>query len=112
MDPGRAHGSDPAIGDTVWNYEIGMGKTAERLGEARSLASVADGEVGEVGAALELLWGPAAVNTRNSRRTGVLSWLGRCRERGHEGPMVPGWAERRRCRTPRPRHPQRWRTTD
>ncbi|WP_237286027.1 hypothetical protein [Streptomyces niveus] len=61
----------------VRNYGIGVVKTAERLGEA-----------------LELLWGTAAVNTRNSCRAGVLSWLGRCRERGYEGPMVPAWAKR------------------
>lgn len=77
--------------NTVRNYGIGVGKTAERLGEARPLASVADDEIGE---ALELLWGTAAVNTWNSRRAGVLSWLGWCRERGYEGPMVPAWAKR------------------
>lgn len=77
--------------NTVRNYGIGVGKTAERLGEARPLASVADDEIGEV---LELLWGTAAVNTWNSRRAGVLSWLGWCRERGYEGPMVPAWAKR------------------
>ena len=68
-----------------------VGKTAERIGEARPLASVADDEIGE---ALELLWGTAAVNTWNSRRAGVLSWLGWCRDRGYEGPMVPAWAKR------------------
>jgi integrase len=77
--------------NTVRNYGIGVAKTAERLGEARPLASVADDEIGE---ALELLWGTAAVNTWNSRRAGVLSWLGWCRERGYEGPMVPAWAKR------------------
>lgn len=77
--------------NTVRTYGIGVGKTAERLGEARPLASVADDEIGE---ALELLWGSAAVNTWNSRRAGVLSWLGWCRERGYEGPMVPVWAKR------------------
>lgn len=77
--------------NTVRNYGIGVGKTAERLGEARPLASVADDEIGEV---LELLWGTAAVNTWNSRRAGVLSWLGWCRERGYEGPKVPAWAKR------------------
>lgn len=77
--------------NTVRNYGIGVGKTAERLGEARPLALVADDEIGE---ALELLWGTAAVNTWNSRRAGVLSWLGWCRERGYEGPMVPIWAKR------------------
>ncbi|MGW2638573.1 site-specific integrase [Streptomyces sp. NPDC001348] len=77
--------------NTVRNYGIGVGKTAERLGEARPLESVADDEIGE---ALELLWGTAAVNTWNSRRAGVLSWLGWCRERGYEGPIVPAWAKR------------------
>jgi hypothetical protein len=43
---------------------------------------------------LELQWGAAVVNTWNSRRAGVLSWLGWCRERGCEGPMVPAWAKR------------------
>jgi integrase len=68
-----------------------VGKTAERIGEDRPLASVADDEIGE---ALELLWGRAAVNTWNSRRAVVLSWLGWCRERGYEGPKVPAWAKR------------------
>jgi hypothetical protein len=40
--------------DTARNYGIGVGKTAERLGEDRPFASVADDEVGE---SLELLWG-------------------------------------------------------
>ncbi|SDN73686.1 tyrosine-type recombinase/integrase [Streptomyces wuyuanensis] len=77
--------------NTVRNYGIGVGKTAERLGEGRPLASVADDEIGE---ALELLWGTAAVNTWNSRRAAVLSWLGWCRERGYDGPAVPAWAKR------------------
>ncbi|WP_240634145.1 MULTISPECIES: acyl-CoA thioesterase domain-containing protein [Streptomyces] len=68
-----------------------MGKTAERLGEGRPLASVADDEVGE---ALELLCGASAVNTWNSRRASVLVWLGWCRERGYEGPAVPARAKR------------------
>jgi hypothetical protein len=34
------------------------------------------------------------VNTWNSRRAGVLSWLGWCRERGYEAPAVPAWAKR------------------
>lgn len=70
---------------------MGVGKTTERIGEARPLASVADDEIGEV---LELLWGTAAVNTWNPRRAGVLSWLGWCREHGYEGPMVPAWTKR------------------
>lgn len=55
--------------NTVRAYGIGIGKTAERVGEARPLASVADEEIGE---ALELLWGSAAVGP----------WLAWCRERG------------------------------
>ncbi|MGW8366825.1 tyrosine-type recombinase/integrase [Streptomyces wedmorensis] len=77
--------------NTVRNYGIGVGKTAERIGEGRRSASVADDEIGE---ALELLWGTAAVGTWNSRRAGVLSWLGWCRERGYEGPAVPARAKR------------------
>ncbi|MFE3558548.1 tyrosine-type recombinase/integrase [Streptomyces sp. NPDC059193] len=77
--------------NTVRNYGIGVGKTAERIGEGRPLASVANDEIGE---ALELLSGTAAVNTWNSRRAGVLSWLGWGRERGYEGPTVPAWTKR------------------
>jgi hypothetical protein len=55
----------PGNPNTVRNYGIGVGKTAERLGESRPLAMVADDEIGE---ALELLWGTAAVNTWNARR--------------------------------------------
>src|SRR5687767_9396586 len=49
------------------------GQQCAQLGEGRPLASVADDEIGE---ALELLWGEAAVNTWNTRRASVLSWLG------------------------------------
>ncbi|MFD9337532.1 tyrosine-type recombinase/integrase [Streptomyces sp. NPDC060028] len=77
--------------NTVRTYGIGVGKTALRLGAGRPLGSVADDEVGE---ALELLWGTAAVNTWNSRRASVLSWLAWCRERGYECPAVPAWAKR------------------
>lgn len=77
--------------NTVRNYGIGVGKTAARLSEGRPLASVADDEIG---GALELLWGTAAVNTWNARRAGVLSWLGWCQEHGYDGPMVPTWAKR------------------
>ncbi|MGW1987464.1 hypothetical protein ACWCPJ_34210 [Streptomyces collinus] len=52
------------------------GKTAA-IGEHRPLASVEDDEMG---AAVELRRGCAAVNTRNSRRAGLLSWFGWCRE--------------------------------
>lgn len=77
--------------NTVRNYGIGVGKTAERLGEGRPLATVADDEIGE---ALELLWGAAAVNTWNSRRAAEQSWLGWCGERGYNGPAVSTWAKR------------------
>jgi hypothetical protein len=73
--------------NTLRNYGIAVGKTADRLGGARPLASVVDDEVGE---ALELLWGAAAVNTWNTRRAAVLSWLAWCAERGYDGPAVPG----------------------
>jgi integrase len=77
--------------NTVRNYTIGVGKTAERLGEVRPLASVSEDEVGE---ALELLWGSAAVNTWNARRASVGSWLSWCRERGHDAPAIPAWVKR------------------
>jgi hypothetical protein len=49
--------------NTVRNYGIGVGKTAERLGEDRPLDTVADDEIG---GALEQLWGESAVNTWNA----------------------------------------------
>jgi hypothetical protein len=52
--------------NTARNYAVGVGKTAEHLGEDRPLASVADDEIGE---ALELLCGSSAVNTWNARRS-------------------------------------------
>jgi hypothetical protein len=58
--------------NTLRSYATGVGKTAERLGEVRPLATVPDDEIGE---ALELLWGTAAVNTWNARRAAVLPWL-------------------------------------
>jgi hypothetical protein len=67
--------------NTVRSYRIGIGKTAMRLGEARPLASVADEEIGE---ALEVLWGGAAVNTWNARRAAAAPAQG-----PHRGPGVP-----------------------
>ncbi|CAL2067852.1 Putative integrase/recombinase [Streptomyces murinus] len=84
--------------NTLRNYGIGVGKTAERLGESRPLAMVADDEIGEV---LELLWGTAAVNTWNARRAAVLSWLDWCRERGHDAPAAPHGPSGWRYRIPR-----------
>nr|WP_314220594.1 hypothetical protein [Streptomyces sp. DSM 40713] len=65
--------------NTVRSYSTGVGKTAERIGEARPLGSVAHDEIGE---ALELLWGTAAVNTWNARRAAVLfvAWPARTSE--------------------------------
>ncbi|SEU36367.1 Phage integrase family protein [Nonomuraea wenchangensis] len=73
------------------NYAIGVGKTAERVGEGRPLGQVADDELGE---ALEALSDSTAVNTWNARRAAVLSWLAWCAERGFDGPEVPAWAKR------------------
>lgn len=82
-------------------YAAAVEKTAARLdgsgadgagaGWSRPLAAVADEEVG---AALEALWGEAAINTWNARRAAVLSWLSWCREHGHAAPAVPAWAKR------------------
>ncbi|GGS25174.1 hypothetical protein GCM10010284_67600 [Streptomyces rubiginosohelvolus] len=77
--------------NTVRNYGIGVNKVAERIGAGRPLGAVADDEIGE---ALELLWGTAAANTWNARRTAALSWLGWCAEHGYDGPQVPAWAQR------------------
>ncbi len=77
--------------NTARGYGTGVWKTAERLGEDRPLAAVADDEVGE---ALELLWGTAAVNAWNARRAAVPSWLGWCADHGYDGPAVPGWVKR------------------
>lgn len=77
--------------NTLRSYGTGVGKTADHLGDARPLATVLDDEIG---AALELLWGEAAVNTWNARRAAVLSWLGWCAERGYDGPAVPAWVKR------------------
>lgn len=94
--------------NTVRNYGIGVGKTAEQLGEDRPLAVVADDEVGGV---LERLWGKASVNTwtPGGRRccrgwAGVPSagTTGRGCRRGRSG-----------CRRRTRRHPpaRRWRST-
>ncbi len=94
--------------NTLRSYGIGVGKTAEHLGEARPLATVADDEIG---GALEQLWGEAAVNTWNARRAAVLSWLGWCAERGYDGPKVPAWESGCPRRTRRLRPARRWRST-
>ncbi|MBF6465152.1 site-specific integrase [Nocardia beijingensis] len=60
-------------------------------GPSRALDSVTDDEIG---AALESLWGQAAVNTWNARRAAVAKWLSWCREQGWEAPQVPASATR------------------
>ncbi|WP_433859736.1 hypothetical protein [Streptomyces kronopolitis] len=78
-------------GNTIRSYGVEVDKTAERIGETLPLGSVADDEIGE---ALELLSGTAAVNTWNARRGAVLSWLGWCAEYGYDGLLVPACAKR------------------
>ncbi len=77
--------------NTVRNYGIAVGKTADRIGEGRPLAAV---EADEIGEALEVLWGASAVNTWNTRRGAVLSCTSWCAEHGYEGPTMPAWAKR------------------
>lgn len=89
----------PGNSNTVRNHGIGVGKTTERIGGARPLASVADDEIDGTP---EPLWGTAAVNTWNSRRAGALPWPGWCRERGYDGPVVPAWAKRLTVPDPEP----------
>ena len=81
-------------------YSIAIVKTVDHLdGHApdglpepsRPLATVSDGEIGD---ALETLWGTAAVNTWNARRAAVGKWLSWCREQGWDTPAVPASAAR------------------
>ncbi|WP_328395098.1 hypothetical protein [Nocardia sp. NBC_00416] len=81
-------------------YTIAIGKTVDRLdghtpdglpAPSRRLDSVIDDEIG---AALESLWGTAAVNTWNTRRAAVGKWLSWCREQGWTAPGVPASAVR------------------
>ncbi|BDU06675.1 hypothetical protein [Nocardia cyriacigeorgica] len=76
-------------------YGIAIVKTVDQLdgrdpdavpGHSRALDSVSDDEIG---AALETLWGQAAVNTWNARRAAVAKWLSWCREQGWNAPRSP-----------------------
>ncbi|WP_211246455.1 hypothetical protein [Amycolatopsis taiwanensis] len=87
-------------GNTRRAYGIAVVKTVDQLdgrdpdglpGPSRSLGSVTDDEIG---AALESLWGQAAVNTWNARRAAVAKWLSWCREQGWDAPQVPASATR------------------
>jgi len=74
-------------GNTRRAYGIAVVKTVDQLdahapcgglpGNSRALDSVCDDEIG---AALETLWGQAAVNSWNARRAAVAKWLSWCRE--------------------------------
>ncbi|WP_246350450.1 tyrosine-type recombinase/integrase [Nocardia barduliensis] len=80
-------------------YGIAIVKTVDALdgrpdgilGPSRALDSVTDAEVG---AALETLWGSAAVNTWNARRAAVGKWLNWCAEQGWTAPKLPTSAAR------------------
>ncbi|MGW4720459.1 tyrosine-type recombinase/integrase [Nocardia sp. NPDC004260] len=83
-------------GNTRRAYSIAVVKTVDQLdgrspGPSRTLGSVSDDEIG---AALESLWGQAAVNTWNARRAAVTKWLSWCREQGWDAPKVPASAAR------------------
>jgi hypothetical protein len=84
-------------GNTRRAYGIAVVKTVDALdgrgrdrlpGPSRALDSVTDAEIG---AALETLWGQAAVNTWNASRAAVAKWLSWCREQGWDGPGSPGF---------------------
>ncbi|MBF6203957.1 MULTISPECIES: site-specific integrase [Nocardia] len=81
-------------------YGIAIVKTVDQLdgrgpdgliGHSRALDSVTDAEIG---AALETLWGNAAVNTWNARRAAVGKWLSWCAEQGWTAPTLPASAGR------------------
>jgi site-specific recombinase XerD len=76
--------------NTARAYTLAIGKTATHLGEHRPLATVTDDEIGE---ALELLWGEAAVTTWNARRAAVGAWLTWCRDT-NTAPAIPAWTKR------------------
>ncbi|MFF3573005.1 tyrosine-type recombinase/integrase [Nocardia jiangxiensis] len=87
-------------GNTRRAYGIAVVKTVDQLdgrgpgelpGPSRALDSVTDDEIG---AALESLWGHAAINTWNARRAAVAKWLSWCREQGWDAPKVPASATR------------------
>ncbi|WP_280181378.1 tyrosine-type recombinase/integrase [Nocardia farcinica] len=86
--------------NTRRSYSIAIVKTIDALdgrdpdgliGASRALDSVTDAEIG---AALEALWGAAAVNTWNTRRAAVGTWLNWCAEQGWTAPRVPPSARR------------------
>lgn len=101
-DLARCPAIDIDIGspNTHCAYTIAIVKTADQLdgrgpdgllADSRTLATVTDAEVG---AALEALWGEAAVNTWKARRAAVGKWLSWCREQGWDAPTLPPSAGR------------------
>ncbi|ONH32956.1 hypothetical protein BL253_03655 [Pseudofrankia asymbiotica] len=79
---------------TLRAYTNVLDRAAEVLGPDRSLADIADAEVGD---ALTELWGAAKPATWNRNRAAVGSWLTWCATRQHWAtPTVPAAAERRR----------------
>ncbi|WP_245551271.1 site-specific integrase [Nocardia paucivorans] len=85
-------------GNTRRAYTVAVVKTVDQLdgrtrdglpGPSRALDSVTDTEIG---AALETLWGQAAVNAWNARRTAVAKWPAWCREQEWNAPQVPAAA--------------------
>jgi hypothetical protein len=86
--------------NTRRSYGIAIVKTVDQIdgrgddgpiGHSRALDSVTDAEIG---AALESLWGSAAVNTWNARRAAVGKWLSWCAEQGWTAPKIPATAGR------------------
>lgn len=77
--------------NTRRTYAMAIDKVSDVLGPHRALAAVDDIELG---AALEELWGTAAVGTWNARRAAISSWLRWCRTAGHTGPDLPTSATR------------------
>ncbi|MFF4618216.1 hypothetical protein [Nonomuraea jabiensis] len=75
-------------------YASAIDRIIDRLGRDRSLAEVANAEVGT---ALAELWGASASATWNRNRAAITSWLLWCQTKKHwAAPSVPADAERRK----------------
>lgn len=72
--------------NTRRTYTLAIDKVSDLLGPDRALTDVDDIELG---AALEQLWGTAAVGTWNARRAAISSWLRWCRTASYPGPDLP-----------------------
>ncbi|MBB5085297.1 tyrosine-type recombinase/integrase [Nonomuraea endophytica] len=78
-------------------YASAIDRAIALLGPERSLAEVADVEIG---AALTELWGASAPATWNRNRAAITSWLLWCQTKKHwPAPSVPAEAERRKEHT-------------